>query len=81
MLKEIGKSTYSILYSFDGSLPFNLPKIQDLKWGDAISDCGGKGIRMVVNECYKCGEKYLCSRIIFVPDRGPCCPETFEYGW
>lgn len=72
-LTATGKSTCGTAYAFDGAIPFSLPDVSALDFGDTVRDNGGRGMRLCVNVCCACGRRYLLSTLILVPELGPCC--------
>ncbi len=73
ILTPIGKSTYGTTYAFDGAIPFDVPDISALSFGDTVRDNGGRGMRMCVNICGVCKQPYLAGTLILCPEPGPCC--------
>jgi hypothetical protein len=76
-MKLIGKSMYGKKYAFDGGIPLSIPNVSSLEWGDVIIDNNGKGMRMYVNECSKCGKKYLAGLLIFQAEK---CNDCYRSG-
>lgn len=81
MLKLIGSSTYGKHYSFKGAFSFQPIDLSETQWGDTIKDCNGKGQTMCVNECSKCGLKYLASMVVFTPSSCDKCYRNSKFNF
>jgi len=74
-MRIIGKSMYGTRYAVDGSIPFLMPNIDSLNYGDVVIDNGGKGMTMYINECITCGGKFLAGMLYFQPEDCKNCEQ------